>query len=65
MDTEMTLDEIRGLKSGDAIRCGNFNYTVIEFDPFWDNLTYRDKFGNRACYSANACVGFGFSKGWV
>ena len=61
---DMTIDEIRGLKSGDKIRCGGFNFRVIEFDPFEDLLTYCDEFGNRACYSAEECVHFNFSKGW-
>ena len=60
----MTIDEIRGLKSGDKIRCGRYNFSVIKFDHVWDSLTYCDAFGNRACYSAEACANFNFSKGW-
>lgn len=63
MEDHMTINEIRGLKPGDRIRCGVFNFRVIEFDPYWDMLTYCDRFGNRACYKASECTNF--NKGWI
>ena len=58
MEKHMTIDEIRNLKKGELIRCGEFIFTVIDFDPFWDMLTYCDRFGNRACYKAVECTNF-------
>ena len=62
MDKYMSIEDIRNLKAGDLIRCGDFKFKVVEFDPFWDMLTYCDSFGNRACYKAEECTNF--CKGW-